>query len=87
MISKWFFTQTYQSGGLRCTLVLKLSDIVVQGHFQVVSVILAPSKSNLCAFFIAVSSLKGGIGDQPIGARVATAPLTRKLTCQPGTRN
>ena len=36
------------------------SDIVVQGHFQVVSVILAPSKSNLCAFLIAVSFLRGG---------------------------
>ena len=30
------------------------------GHFLVVSVILAPSKSNLCALLIAVSSLRGG---------------------------
>ena len=33
------------------------SDIVVQGHFHIVSVILVPSKSNLCTFLIAVSSL------------------------------
>ena len=31
------------------------------GHFLVVSVILAPSKSNLCALLIAVSSLRGGL--------------------------
>ena len=36
--------------------------IVVQGHFQVVLVILAPSKSNFGALLIAVSSLRGGHG-------------------------
>ena len=37
------------------------SDIVVQGHFQVLSVIWAPYKSNLGTLFIVVSSLRGAM--------------------------
>ena len=47
-------------------------DIVVQGHFQEVSVILASSKSNLCAFLIAVSSLRGGMAPYTLLLRSAT---------------
>ena len=39
--------------------IFATSDIVVQGHFQVVSVILAPYKSKFCALLIAVPSLRG----------------------------
>ena len=43
-----------------CLTIFAPSDIVVQGYFQVVSVILAPFKSNLCALLIAFSFLRVG---------------------------
>ena len=53
-------------------LIFAPSDKVVQGHFQVVSVILAPSKSNLSAFLIAVFSLRGGMAPSGLLLRSAT---------------
>ena len=47
-------------------------SIVVIGPFQVVSVILAPSKSNLCAFLVAVSSLRGTMAPSGLLLRSAT---------------
>ena len=56
------------------------SDIVVQGHFQVVSVILVPSKSNLCTFLIAVSSLRGAMAPSGLLLRSATGNTVLQCT-------
>ena len=49
------------------------SDIVVQGHFQVVSVIWAPYKSNLGVLLIVVSSLRGVMAPSNLLLSSATA--------------
>ena len=47
-----FYSRKLLGGGVIKQIkdVLAPSDIVVQGHFQVVSVILAPYKINLCSY-------------------------------------
>ena len=57
MLNTFSWTKQFFWGGLT---IFAPSDTVVQGHFQVVSVIWAPYKSNLGALLIVVSSLRGG---------------------------
>ena len=56
------------------------SDIVVQGYFQVVSMIWAPYKSNLGALFIVVSSLRGAMATSGLLLRTATGNTVLQCT-------